>query len=130
MRLLLDTHVAVWLSAQPSLVPIGIKKLIADPANEIFVSSVSIFEIAVKRRTGRRDAPPISAAEASRNFEASGYQFLQVTPKHAATVETLTFHHKDPFDHLLISQAVAEPMHLVSNDAAIALYDCPRIPWE
>lgn len=130
MRLLLDTHVALWLSSEPSLVPIGIKKLVADPINEIFVSSVSIFEIAVKRKTGRRDAPPMAAAVATQMFEASGYQFLQVTPEHAATVETLKFHHKDPFDHLLIAQAIAEPIYLVSNDAMIALYDCPRIPWE
>jgi PIN domain nuclease of toxin-antitoxin system len=118
------------MTSQPSLVPAKIIKLIIDPENEIFVSSVSIFEIAVKRKTGRRDAPPMSAAEASRNFEASGYQFLHVTPGHAAIVETLNFHHKDPFDHLLIAQAIGEPMHLVSNDAFIALYDCPRIPWE
>lgn len=130
MRLLLDTHVAVWLSSQPSLVPAGVKKLISDPANEIFVSSISIFEIAVKRKTGRSDAPPMSAAEASQNFAASGYQFLHVKPEHAAAVETLKVHHKDPFDHLLIAQAIAEPMYLVSDDAKIALYDCPRIPWE
>lgn len=130
MRLLLDTHVALWLSSQPSLVPERIKTLVRDPANDIYVSSVSIFEIAVKRRTGRRDAPVLSAEEAIHNFEASGYRFLQVSPLHAAAVETMTFHHKDPFDHLLIAQALSEPMHLVSNDAFIALYDCPRIPWE
>ena len=130
MRLLLDTHVAVWLSSQPSLVPPGIKKLVRESNNEIFVSSVSIFEIAVKHKTGRRDAPPMSAAEAATNFEASGYQFLHVTQEHAVVVETLAFHHKDPFDHLLIAQAIAEPMYLISNDAAIALYDCPRLPWE
>lgn len=62
--------------------------------------------------------------------EASGYQFLQVTAEHAAAVETLDFHHRDPFDHLLIAQAISEPMYLISNDALIALYDCPRIPWE
>lgn len=130
MRLLLDTHVAVWVSSQPSLVPTGIKTLIADPTNEIFVSSISILEIAIKHKTGRRGAPPIHATEAIRNFEASGYQFLQVTPAHAAAVENLTFHHRDPFDHLLIAQAISEPMYLISNDAMIALYDCPRIPWQ
>ncbi|MGV3549970.1 type II toxin-antitoxin system VapC family toxin [Rhizobium sp.] len=130
MRLLLDTHVAVWLSSQPALIPAGIKRLVRDPKNEIFVSSISIFEIAVKRKTGRSDAPPMSASEASRMFEASGYRSLHVTPDHAAVVENLRIHHKDPFDHLLIAQAIAEPMYLVSDDAKIALYDCPRIPWE
>lgn len=130
MRLLLDTHVAIWLSAQPSLVPAKIKASVRDAGNEIFVSSVSIFEIAVKRKTGRSDAPPMSASEAAEMFLASGYRFLDVTPAHAAAVETLSVHHKDPFDHLLIAQAIAEPMYLVSDDAKIALYDCPRIPWE
>ena len=130
MRLLLDTHVAIWVSSQPSLVPPGVKKAILDPSNEIFVSSISIFELAVKHKTGRTDSPPIGASEAIRNFEASGYRFLPVSPRHAAAVEGMTFHHKDPFDHLLIAQAISEPIHLVSNDAFIALYDCPRIPWE
>jgi len=128
--LLLDTHVAIWVSSQPSLVPSGIKRLMADPTNEIFVSAISILEIAIKHKTGRRDVPPLGASEAIENFEASGYQFLQITPKHAAAVEALTFHHRDPFDHLLIAQAISEPMYLVSNDALIALYDCPRIPWK
>lgn len=72
----------------------------------------------------------MTASVAIQMFEASGYQFLQVTSEHAATVEALKFHHKDSFDHLLIAQAIAEPMYLVSNDAMIALYDCLRIPWE
>ena len=72
----------------------------------------------------------MTASDAIHMFAASGYQFLQVTPVHAAKVETLTFHHKDPFDRLLVAQAIAEPMYLVSNDALVALYDCPRIPWE
>jgi PIN domain nuclease of toxin-antitoxin system len=130
LKLLLDTHVAVWVTSQPTLVPTAIKTLIADAAHEIFVSSISILEIAIKHKTGRRDAPPMTASEAVHMFEASGYQFLQVTPIHAAIVETLDFHHKDPFDHLLIAQAISEPMYLISNDAMIALYDCPRIPWQ
>lgn len=130
MRLLLDTHVAIWLGSQPELVPDGVQRLVRDPSNDIFISSVTILEIAIKRKTGRRDAPPFGADEAIRNFEESGYEFLQVTPRHAALVETLALRHKDPFDHLLIAQAISEPMHLISNDAIISLYDCPRIPWQ
>lgn len=59
-----------------------------------------------------------------------GFQLLPVTPQHAARIDGLESHHRDPFDRLLVAQALAEPMYLVSRDPLIALYDCPRIPWE
>ena len=97
---------------------------------QVFISSVSIFEIATKFKLKRNDSPPFSGAEAIGHFEDMHFQFLTVTPQHAAVVDQLGLFHKDPFDRLLIAQAIAEPMYLISNDAQIALYDCPRIPWE
>ena len=63
-------------------------------------------------------------------FEEMAFNFLPVTPQHATVVDGLDLHHRDPFDRLLVAQAISEPMYLVSNDSKIALYDCPRIPWE
>ena len=62
-------------------------------------------------------------------FKAVGFQFLDVAPEHAAAVDKLELHHKDPFDRLLVAQAITEPMYLISKDPMVALYDCPRIDW-
>jgi PIN domain nuclease of toxin-antitoxin system len=129
LRLLLDTHVAIWMIAQSELIPNDIRAMIIEPSNEVFVSAVSIFEIAIKHSIGKKDAPPFGGQEALANFEAAGYAFLALSPQHAAAVDLLPPHHRDPFDRLLIAQARSEPMHLVSTDAVIGLYDCPLISF-
>ena len=130
MRLLLDTHVAIWVLTQSSLIPERIRQEIDQNPAEVFISSVSIFEIATKYKLGRKDSPPFNGTQATGFFEEMEFQFLSVTPEHAAMVDQLEPFHNDPFDRLLVAQAIAEPMYLVSNDAKIALYDCPRIPWD
>lgn len=130
MKLLLDTHVAIWTLVKPSLIPAGIAERIDKNPDNVFVSSVTIFEIATKFKLKRSDSPPFDGAEAIGFFERMHFQLLPVTPQHAATVDRLDFHHPDPFDRLLVAQAIAEPLYLASRDPLIALYDCPRIPWE
>jgi PIN domain nuclease of toxin-antitoxin system len=110
--------------------PDHIKEAINRSPGDVFVSPVTIFEIATKHRLKRSDSPPFSGNDAIDYFLALGFQLLPVTPQHAATVDILEVHHRDPFDRLLIAQAISEPMYLISNDAMIALYDCPRIPWQ
>jgi PIN domain nuclease of toxin-antitoxin system len=129
MRLLLDTHVAICMISQSDLVPDNIKTLIRQPSNEILISSVTIFEIAMKHSIGKKDAPPFGGQEALRNFEASGYGFLAVSPEHAAAVDLLPWHHKDPFDRLLVAQAKSEPVYLMTRDEHIKLYDCLMITF-
>lgn len=130
MRLLLDTHAAIWSVGQSSLVPPELRKRIAAAPGDVHVSAATIFEIATKRRLQRTDSPPFNGTDAIGYFRAMGFQLLPVTPQHAAAVDQLEFHHRDPFDRLLVAQAIAEPMYLASHDPLIALYDCPRIPWE
>ena len=130
MRFLLDTHTAIWAIGQSSLIPPGVKDALNNPLAEVFVSSATIFEIATKHKLNRKDSPPFGGTDAIGYFLDLGFQFLAVTPQHAATVDLLPLYHRDPFDRLLVAQARSEPMHLVSRDALIALYDCPRIPWE
>jgi PIN domain nuclease of toxin-antitoxin system len=130
VRLLLDTHVAIWVLIKPSLIPKEIQWKIDQAREDVFISAISIFEIATKFKLKRNDSPPFSGTEAAAAFEEMHFQFLSATPQHAAMVDKLELFHNDPFDRLLIAQAIAEPMYLVSNDAKIALYDCPRIPWE
>lgn len=130
MRLLLDTHAAIWAVAQSDLLPPGIRKAILGSPDQVYVSSATIFEIATKHKLGRSDSPPFGGEDAIGYFQDMGFQLLAVTSQHASKIDRLESHHRDPFDRLLIAQAIAEPMYLVSRDPLIALYDCPRIPWE
>jgi PIN domain nuclease of toxin-antitoxin system len=130
VKLLLDTHVAIWVLIKPSFIPSKIRARIDQEPQDVYISSASIFEIATKFKLKRNDSPPFNGTEAIKFFEEMHFRFLTVTPEHGATVDRLELIHRDPFDRLLIAQAINEPMYLASDDAKIALYDCPRIPWE
>ena len=122
--MLLDTHIAIWAIADDSRLPAKALELIADPMNEIFVSSGTVWEIAVKhalRRGGPSDMP-ISGAEAVRYFGQAGYQLLDIRPAHAIKVEELPLLHADPFDRILVAQALVEPFHLLTHDPTVARY--------
>ncbi len=121
MNILLDTHVALWAIADSSDMPAEARGLILDSENNIFVSAASIWEIAIKHSIGKRSMP-ISAREALRFFQESGYFILPVATEHAALVETLPPRHKDPFDRILVAQALLEPLRLLTHDKEVARY--------
>ncbi len=118
LRLLLDTHTFVWcLSDVPKLTE-GARTAIADPRNDVFVSAVTGWEISVKRAKGRMIAPDnLSAMIGER-----GFIHLPLTFHHAEQAGSLPMHHRDPFDRLLVAQAQAEGLILVTRDAFIPLY--------
>ena len=124
MNLLLDTHVALWAIGEPAHLPVTIRALIADPANEIFVSAASLWEIAIKHALARGGvgAMPLSAEVALTFFSGAGYAILSVSARHAVAVEKLPGLHGDPFDRLLVAQAFEEPLRLITHDAAVAAY--------
>lgn len=122
MRLLLDTHVAVWTVVAPERLPAPVAGLISEPGNIVHVSAVSIWEIAIKRALQRKSAPVFSATDAIEHFQAAGFLLLDVTSRHAAEVETLPLRHGDPFDRLLVAQAISEPLRLITHDARMAAY--------
>lgn len=121
MNLLLDTHVALWAITDSPRLPDRARSLILADTTVVWVSAASIWEIAIKHALGRGDMP-VSGREAIGYFQASGYRLLPVEPEHAAAVETLPAHHQDPFDRLLVAQALTEPMRLLTHDALIARY--------
>ena len=121
MRLLLDTHIALWAIIDSPKLPAKARELILDPTSELFVSAVTVWEIAIKHATGRSNMP-VSGAEAYRFFLASGYQLLPITHLHAIVTESLPRHHNDPFDRLLVAQAQTEPLKFVTRDALLARY--------
>ena len=123
MKLLLDTHVALWATAEPERIPRSVVELMTAPSAQNVVSVVSLWEIAIKRSSGRKPSiVPVSAAEAKSLFESAGFSILAVQPEHAIAVETLPPLHRDPFDRLLAAQALIEPARLVTHDATLARY--------
>ena len=121
MNLLLDTHVALWAIADSPKLPLKARELIASPRTSVWISTASIWEIAIKYSLGRGDMP-ISGQAALRYFSESGYRQLPIEAEHAVATEDLPAHHSDPFDRILVAQALVEPMRLMTHDATVALY--------
>ena len=117
-RLLLDTHAFVWWVTDVSKLAEGARGAIADPRNEVFVSAITGWEVAVKRAKGRMTAPDNLSAM----VDEKGFTHLPLTFHHAEQAGNLAMHHKDPFDRFLIAQAQAEGLVLVTRDARIPLY--------
>lgn len=119
MNLLLNTHVALWaITDSPKLTA---QARHAIEGSTVWISAASIWEIAIKHSLGRGDMP-VSGEEAVTFFRDSGFRFLAVEPEHAAAVEALPAYHQDPFDRLLVAQALMEPMRLMTHDATVARY--------
>jgi len=126
MRLLLDTHVAIWAVVDPTRLGREERALLENVSAEAFVSVASLWEVAIKfaqaESRGQRPAIPFGAREAKGHFEDAGFQFLEITLEHILTLETLPAHHGDPFDRLIVAQAKAEPMRLLSHDPLVRAY--------
>lgn len=121
MNLLLDTQIALWAITDSPKLGAKARELILSPSAVIWVSAASIWEVAIKHSLGRGDMP-VSAEEAMRYFRESGYQFLPIEAEHAAAIERLPSHHQDPFDRMLVAQAMTEPMRLLTRDAQLPAY--------
>jgi len=120
MRLLLDTHIALWAVTGSALLPRQAETAIL-AADEVFVSAASLWEVAIKHALRRADMP-VSSSQAFSAFVDAGYRLLDIKPAHAVRVEALAQLHKDPFDRLLIAQALEEPLTLVTADAVLGGY--------
>jgi PIN domain nuclease of toxin-antitoxin system len=121
VNLLLDTHIALWAITDSPRLSQTARQLIMAERAVVWVSVVSVWEIAIKHALGRGDMP-ISGKEAAGYFEASGFRLLPVQCEHVLGVESLPPIHSDPFDRLLVSQALAEPMRLLTSDALVVRY--------
>jgi PIN domain nuclease of toxin-antitoxin system len=121
--LLLDTHVLIWVLTGDARLTLPGRDKIAE-ADEVFVSAVTIWEIAIKHALNREGANrmPYSGRTAIERSKASGFEFLPITPEHAAAVGALRDWHGDPFDRLLIAQAMNEPLRLLTHDRQLAAY--------
>lgn len=122
MRLLLDTHALLWWLNDDEKLGDQARHLIGDSANEVLVSAVSLWEITVKLRIGKLDA---DIGEILAVLPDQGFERLDIADSHLTALAALPVHHRDPFDHLLMAQAIAEGAHFVSDDRNVPLYGIP-----
>ena len=123
MKLLLDTHVLLWWLDDPSKISEATREQIADLENEVLVIAVSCWEIAIKRGLGKLTAP--NGLNAS--ILQCGFVELAISSVHALRTETLPFHHRDPFDRMLIAQSICESATIVTQDRLFQSYGIPLI---
>lgn len=121
MNLLLDTHIALWAITDSEKLSQKARELLESPKTTVWISAASVWKISIKHALGRGQMP-VSGTDAARYFQESGYHFLSVEVEHATAVEGLPAHHHDPFDRILVAQALVEPMRLMTHDPMVALY--------
>lgn len=121
MRLLLDTHLLLWSVAASRKLPAAVRALLVNPENEVLYSPASVWEIAIKSGLGRENFR-VHLPRLLRAVAETGFVELAITSAHAARVATLPDLHKDPFDRLLVAQALTEPAVLLTNDARLGPY--------
>ena len=118
MRILLDTHLLLWwLEASPSL-SAHAREMIRDPENTVFVSAVSLWEIWLKQSLGKLRLP----VEFNERLAAESFESLPLTASHARQVALLPWHHRDPFDRMLVAQALVEKFILLTADEVLTAY--------
>lgn len=119
MKVLLDTHVLIWALGSPERLPEYIINLICDERNEIYVSSASLWEIAIKHKKAPAQMP-FSSIQIRDYCQRSGYYFLSISVESTSTFDKMTFEkNNDPFDQMLVSQSIANNMVFVTHDAKI-----------
>ena len=124
MKLLLDTHLLLWAAGQPERLSARAKRQLNDPENELLFSAASFWEIAIKATLGRDDFR-VEPRVLRRALLDNGYVELPVTSEHAVSVDALPPLHKDPFDRILLAQALVEGITLLTADAQLARYRGP-----
>lgn len=128
MKLLLDTHAFLWFIAGDRQLDVYARQLIEEPSNERYLSVASIWEITIKSSLGRLIVPLPPSTLIREQIWANAINLLAITSEHLDTLHALPYHHKDPFDRLVIAQAIQEGMSLVTKDEAFDTYNV-QIVW-
>jgi PIN domain nuclease of toxin-antitoxin system len=127
VRLLLDTHVFLWFILDDPRLSVRADALISDPANQVEVSPASYWEIAIKISIGKYALPEPYEVFMPREIAVNDFRVLPIEPKHTAIVSTMAFHHRDPFDRLIVAQSLVESIGIVSSDPALDPYGVTRL---
>jgi PIN domain nuclease of toxin-antitoxin system len=126
MRLLLDTHALLWWWTGDKRLSAKVRRALADESHEIYVSSASAWEVALKQQLGKLDEVPEAAARFSELVHADGFLPLAITHRHALRAGGYALAHRDPFDRMLAAQSELEAVPLVTADPALAAFAGPR----
>lgn len=121
MKLLLDTHLLLWAAGNPERLSKKARALIEKGEHELFFSAGSLWEIVIKRNLGRDDFK-VDARVLRRGLLDNGYSELPIASEHVVAVDGLPQHHKDPFDRVLVAQAIVEGFTLLTSDPTVAAY--------
>jgi PIN domain nuclease of toxin-antitoxin system len=124
MKLLIDTQLLIWTAHQSKKLPKPARLLMQEPKNELFFSAASLWEITIKHSLGRDDFR-VDARLLRRGLLDNGFTELPITSEHAVNVDQLPLVHKDPFDRILVSQAMVEGITLLTNDRKLVGYPGP-----
>lgn len=127
MRLLLDTHTFLWWVEDAPELSKKARRALANPNNECFLSLVSCWEMAIKLSFGKLKLAGVIERFVPDQLAANGFRQLEMDFRHVARVAAMPFHHRDPFDRLLVAQAKEEKLAIVSADAVFQKYDVKRI---
>lgn len=125
--LLLDTQAFLWFLLDDPQLSATARALIVDPNNDVEISPASYWEIAIKISLGKYSLPEPYEVFMEREMVANQFRTLHIEPRHTAVLTTLPFHHRDPFDRLLVAQAIAEQIPIVSGDPTFDTYGVQRL---
>jgi PIN domain nuclease of toxin-antitoxin system len=124
VKLLLDTQILLWAAGQPERLSTAARRLLNNPRHQLLFSAASFWEIAIKKSLGRADFQ-VEPRVLRRGLRDNGYAELPVTSQHTVSIDSLPLLHKDPFDRLLLAQALIEGITLLTGDAQLARYRGP-----
>jgi PIN domain nuclease of toxin-antitoxin system len=124
LRLLIDTHLLLWAAGQPDRLSAETRGLLQDPVHDLIYSVASLWEITIKRGLGRPDFR-VEPRVLRRGLRDHGYNELPITADHALAVDLLPAIHRDPFDRILVAQAMIEGITLLTGDPLVASYPAP-----
>ncbi len=127
MRLLLDTHALLWFSLDDPQLPASARSMIVDPGNKALISPASYWELSIKVSTGKYQISSMFFRDLADQIDSGAFVLLPITTAHAEVVASLPFHHRDPFDRMLVAQAMVERVPILSADLALDAYPAARI---
>ena len=124
MKVLIDTHIFLWAISEPERIPYPFQQILDSLANECLISAISISEIMIKSSIGKLDCPfnPVDEAR------EAGFEVLPYTGDDAIPLKNLPFHHRDPFDRMLIAQSLARNLPIMTCDEKFSAYGCRLTP--
>ncbi len=130
MNLLLDTHAFLWWTSEPERLPLSLVGLLRSPDNKLFLSAAVSWEVAIKTGIGKLTLKQPWESIVQKEIEQNGTRVLPITLDHTFTLRKLAPLHKDPFDRMLLAQAMAENLILVTDDSLVRRYPDVKTKWD